>query len=284
MNKLTVSGALIAVALLAGCGDQPDSSAAQAAPDAPEISAAERASAVAIVFGEAVPVRLLDAFMQTRHGAANSAEVDDTRRREAVIELTDLLILGRNQTVTLPEEATQELSGVDLELATVYAAAQQGVVTWQTSNPISDQDARERYDAAMQAATVTRDYKLRHLTVTDEQAAGVLFDQLAAGERFDALELSVKAENGAAAAGELGWIPTDALLEDMLTAIEQADGSYTTPVKSDYGAHLFRIEGVREVAPPEFAAVAERIKQQIAGERFQTFLGAQREAAQIEFL
>ncbi|MDP6436344.1 MAG: SurA N-terminal domain-containing protein [Gammaproteobacteria bacterium] len=109
----------------------------------------------------------------------------------------------------------------------------------------------------------------RHILIApgdDELAAAgeadELYTRLLAGEDFTALAAEYSDDTGTAGlGGELGWFgPGDSPapeFEEALFAL--AAGEVSAPVKSEYGFHIIRLDGIRDGAARTFAEVRDEL-------------------------
>ncbi len=235
---------------------------------------------IATVFGQPVTKTVFDAYRATR--GQHEGEVDEAHRQQELSQFLDLFVISGGEPGELPPEASG-LTGGDLELAQLYAGVQQAIERWQSDNPVEDAAVRQRYDAIANSAAVVRDYKLRHLNVADLAHAGRLQVALNEGKSFAQVEAELAEQSGPTAAGDLGWVPTEALTEPLVNNIESAsDLGITEPVGSEQGAHIFLVEAARDIAPPTYEEIAEELRGSIAQQRFYQFVERRRAEANIQ--
>lgn len=120
----------------------------------------------------------------------------------------------------------------------------------------------------------------RHILVEDEEAAKEVIDRLNKGESFAALasEMSVDAAS-AARGGDLGWFGKGRMVAEFeQAAFSLSIGEISKPVKSQYGYHIIQVLGheMRPLQTSEF--------EQLRQKKFQEWLDAQREAAQVQII
>ncbi len=173
-----------------------------------------------------------------------------------------------------PEEVTLEYVQLD------FAALQEDV-------DVSDDEVRAYYDANPQEFSGPDERQASHILIAlgdDEAAAAALADEvsdkLAAGESFAALAAEYSADTGSAATGGgLGWLgagdsPAQSF-EDALFALE-AVGDISPPVRTDFGFHIIRLDGIRAGARLSFAEVAgdlrSRLQEDAAADRYTEML------------
>jgi len=151
---------------------------------------------------------------------------------------------------------------------------------------LSEEELRQRYEAAKQRYMTPEARRASHILITpeeagDSEAARALAEELRAriaeGESFEELAAEhsddpVSAEQG----GDLGWIEP----EDMVAAFEDAlydlaeSGDVSEPVETQFGWHLIRLD---EIRPPQGMGFDEA-RQEIMDDHLQR----QREELYIE--
>jgi len=148
---------------------------------------------------------------------------------------------------------------------------------------VGDVEVQSYYDENPQEFSGPEERAVSHILITfgdDESAAESkaqdVAARLAAGESFASVAASYSDDTGSAGAGgSLGWMgPGDAPaqeFEDALFAL-QAEGEYTQPVRTEFGFHLIRLDGLREGASLSFAEVSDELRARLlenaAADRF----------------
>ena len=130
---------------------------------------------------------------------------------------------------------------------------------------ISDQDVRQAYDDIVGSSEPVMERRARHILVQDEATANAIIQQLQNGADFDELarenSTGPSAENG----GDLGFFAAN----EMVPAFAEAAFSLNmgevsqTPVKTQFGYHVIKVEDERERAKPSFEEMREQIEQQL---------------------
>ena len=120
--------------------------------------------------------------------------------------------------------------------------------------------------------------KLRFLTANSEERAQELAERLDAGEDFEDIAEEIQAdEESPGLSSELDWLPQDVMAdrlnEELATTIFELDvGAHTDPVKLGEESETYY---VFEVTGHEERELSDSILQQMAQERFQSWLEAQ---------
>jgi len=148
---------------------------------------------------------------------------------------------------------------------------------------VGEDEVRRYYDENPQEFSGPEERAASHILITIGDDEGVAEDEakevaekLAAGESFASLAANYSDDTGTAAAGgSLGWMgPGDAPaqeFEDALFAL-QAEGESTQPVRTEFGFHLIRLDGLRAGASLSYADVSGELRSRLledsAADRF----------------
>ena len=128
------------------------------------------------------------------------------------------------------------------------------------------------------------EYHARHILVADEAKAKDLIAQLDKGADFEKLAKENSTDSSAAEGGDLGWFLSAQMVKPFSDAVEQLEqGKYTaTPVKSDFGWHVIRLEGTRATTPPAYETVKEQLGPMVNQKKFEKQLEDLVKAAKVE--
>ena len=155
---------------------------------------------------------------------------------------------------TNPEVVTQ------LELARQQILIQNLMREYAAKNPISEADIKTEYDKA-KAQAGDKEYHAFHILVEKEDEAKAIISKLKAGAKFEELAKQSKDPGSATKGGDLDWASPATFVPDFSNAlIALQKGQFTeTPVKTEFGYHVIKLDDVR---PSKFPAI-EEVKQQI---------------------
>ncbi len=135
---------------------------------------------------------------------------------------------------------------------------------------ITDADLQKYYEANKEKFKKDREISTRHILLKSEEEAKQVRDKLQAGEDFAELAKKYSIDpNARATGGEVGFHPKGTLLPEYeaaafkLTKVGQTSGI----VKTQFGYHIIRLEGVKPPAYVPFPEVKDFIKQQLMQEK-----------------
>lgn len=134
---------------------------------------------------------------------------------------------------------------------------------------IDDAEVRVYYDSNPQEFSGPEERNASHILITfgtDEAAAAAqaeaLKTRIDAGEAFDALATQFSADTGSAGfGGSLGWLGAgDAPAQEFEDALfSLKNGEVSEPVRTEFGFHLVRLDGLRAGTAESFVDVREEL-------------------------
>jgi len=110
--------------------------------------------------------------------------------------------------------------------------------------------------------------------VDNEAQAKDLIAKIKAGASFEDLAKQYSKDPGSGKnGGDLDWSSPQAYVPEFGAAAEKLKkGEMTdTPVKTQFGWHIIRLDDIRDVAPPPLEQVKDQIAKQIQQEKLQAF-------------
>ena len=129
-----------------------------------------------------------------------------------------------------------------------------------------------------------KEYNARHILVDKEDEAKAIIAKLKAGDKFEELAKQSKDPGSAANGGSLDWAPAANYVKpfgDALMTLKK--GEFTeTPVKTQFGYHVIKLEDVRDAKVPPLEEVKPRIVQNLQQKQFLAFQEKLRKKAKIK--
>ncbi|WP_153075345.1 peptidylprolyl isomerase [Paraburkholderia bonniea] len=235
---------------------------------------------IAVVNGTPIPKARADAMISqlVRQGQQDTAQLQLAVREELV-----------NREI-LMQEAIRRGLPAEPDIKAQIAVAQQTVVLRALIENVmkeiqpTDAEIKARYDAMVKDAGGT-EYHLHHILVDNEQQAKDLIAKIRAGASFEALAKTFSKDPGSGKnGGDLDWSDPKAYVPEFAAAASQLKkGQMTdTPVHTQFGWHIIRVDDTRTVPPPPLAQVRAQIVQQIQQEKLQAFEENLRKKAKIQ--
>jgi len=138
----------------------------------------------------------------------------------------------------------------------------------------TEQELRAEYETEI-ASLPHLEYHARNIVVATEGYAKNLIDQLERGAKFEDLAKRDSMDSTKDSGGDLGWItPTTSPAKsfaDALVALKP--GEYThQPVQTQYGWHVIQLVETRDLQPPTFDSVRQRLEQIVDNKKFKAYM------------
>lgn len=235
---------------------------------------------VAIVNGKAVPTSRLDTLAQqiARSGRPVTPEMQ-TQLKDEVIAREIFIQEAQKQGL----ETTDDFK-VQMELARQTLLIRELFGNYQKANPVSDAEVKAEYDKFV-AANSGKEYHARHILVEKEDQAKAIIAQLKKGGKFeDIAKKSSKDPGSAAKGGDLDWANAGNYVAEFSEALAKlTKGKMTeTPVKTQFGYHIIRLDDVRDAQLPKFEDVKPQVAQQLQQQKLSKYQEELRAKAKIE--
>ncbi len=149
---------------------------------------------------------------------------------------------------------------------------------------ITDAEIRARYDDIVGNQPAQMEIRARHILSKTEEEAKEIIAELDKGADFAELAKAKSTGPSGPRGGDLGFFGRG----QMVPPFEQAaftlkPGAHSaTPVQTQFGWHVIKVEESREKAKPAFDTVKDQVRDAIAGERIQQALQDLRAKVKIE--
>ncbi|CAH2909481.1 MAG: Peptidyl-prolyl cis-trans isomerase (EC [uncultured Paraburkholderia sp.] len=235
---------------------------------------------IAVVNGTPIPKSRADALIDqlVHQGQQNTSQLQMAVREELV-----------NREVLMQEALRRGLQNRP-DIKAQIAVAQQTVVLraliedFVKKNAPTEAEVTARYNALIKDAG-GKEYHLHHILVDNEQQAKDLIAKIKGGASFEELAKQYSKDPGSGKnGGDLDWSDPKAYVPefaDAATHLQKGQMS-DTPVHTQFGWHIIRVDDVRNITPPPLEQVRPQIVQQIQQEKLQAFEEGLRKNAKIQ--
>jgi peptidyl-prolyl cis-trans isomerase C len=235
---------------------------------------------IAIVNGQPVPKARMDML------ASQLAKSGRPVPPEMQAQLKDEIIARE---IFMQEAQKRGLDGSDdfkaqLELARQTLLIRELFADYQKANPVSDQEVQAEYDKFV-ATNGGKEYKARHILVEKEDEAKAIIASLKKGGKFDEIAKKQSKDPGSGAkGGDLDWANAGSYVPEFSAALVKLKKGQTTdtPVKTQFGYHVIRLDDVRDAQLPKLEEVKPQIVQQLQQQKLAKFQEDLRGKAKIE--
>jgi len=152
-------------------------------------------------------------------------------------------------------------------------------------SPVTDADVAAEYEKFKSQATGT-EYRARHILVEKEDDAKKLIADIKAGAKFeDVAKKNSKDPGSAENDGDLDFAKPDSYVPEFgkaMTALKKGEMTQT-PVKSQFGYHIIKLEDTREAQFPPIAEVTPQIKQRLEQQKLAKFRDEIRDKSKTDY-
>ncbi len=134
----------------------------------------------------------------------------------------------------------------------------------------TDAEVKARYDKEIAGLPKQEEVKAAHILVKTEDEAKAVIAELDGGKDFAAVAKEKSQDSNKDDGGDLGWFGPGRMVpefEEAAFALEK--GTYTkTPVKSQFGFHVIKLEDKRDAPPPALEQVQDQVKQLVMRDKY----------------
>jgi peptidyl-prolyl cis-trans isomerase C len=243
---------------------------------------AAQAQNVAVVNGKAVPKARVDALVAQAKKSGQQVPPDLEARARDVVVMQEIFAQEaerRGLTATADYKAQMELARTRVLLDALRG-------DFEKKNPVTDAEAKAEYDKVKGEAGSGMEYRARHILVEKEDDAKALIAQIKAGAKFEDLAKKNSKDPGSAEnGGDLDFANPGSYVPEFSEALTKLKkGEMTeTPVKSQFGYHIIKLEDTRQAQFPAFDDVKPQITQRLTQMKLQKFQEDLRAKAKTDY-
>jgi len=244
------------------------------------LAPAAMAQNVAIVNGKAIPKARVDALAEQmkRSGRPVTPEMAGQLKDEVVareIFMQEAQYRGLDATEDFKTQI--ELARQAILIRELFG---DGVLLLE----VTDEEMKAEYDK-FAAQNSGKEFKARHILVETEDQARAIIARIKKGAKFEDIAKKDSKDPGSGAkGGDLDWANPSNYVKEFSEALSAlTKGKMTdTPVKSQFGYHIIRLDDIRDAQLPKFEDVKPQIGQQLQQQKIAKFQEELRAKAKIE--
>ena len=129
-----------------------------------------------------------------------------------------------------------------------------------SAQAIGEDDIAAAYDSRYADADMGAEYDAAHILVETEEAAVNLIDKLQAGADFVELAKEFSTGPSGPSGGALGWFGLGMMVPPFEAAVVAMEkGAISSPVKTDFGWHVIKLNDTRAISAPALDEVRGEI-------------------------
>jgi len=234
---------------------------------------------LAVVNGKTIPSSRADLMVKqmTAQGQPDTPQLRGAVKEELI-----------NREILMQEADKQGLAKSDdvknqLELARQSIVIRALIADYLKKNPVSDADIKAEYDN-FKAQAGDKEYHARHILVDKEEDAKAIIAKLKAGTKFEDLAKQSKDTGSAANGGDLDWATPASFVKPFSDAmVGLKKGEFTqTPVQTQFGYHVIKLEDVRAAKVPSLDEVKPQIAEALQQKKLQAYQEELRKKAKVQ--
>ncbi len=149
---------------------------------------------------------------------------------------------------------------------------------------VTDAEVKARYDKEVAALPKQEEVHARHILVKTEDEAKEVIKELDAGKDFAEVAKEKSTDPNKSDGGDLGYFQRGRMVKEFDdAAFAMPVGTYSkTPVKTDFGYHVIKVEDKRDAPPPPFDQVKDQVKQLVMRDKYLELLKTAKAASKVE--
>jgi len=253
----------------------------QATPAAPDKAATPAPAAVATIDGTAITRTEYDIYLKSLLRGRPITELTTEQKNQVLDEMINVQLLaaqGLKDGVDKDPDVTAQLAVVRMRVLADAASAK-----YLKDKEPTDADLHAEYDSDVAAMDKT-EYHARHILVADQAKAEAVIKKIKGGAKFDDVAKAESTDSSKANGGDLGWFTLTRMAKPFGDAVKGLKkGEMTsTPVQTQFGWHVIKLEDTRETAPPPFDQVKQQVGNGVIQKKLQAYVESLKKTAKID--
>ena len=149
---------------------------------------------------------------------------------------------------------------------------------------LTDEALKKRYTDLIKKSEASIELRARHILLKTESDAKAIIKELEEGADFALMAKNKSTGPSGPNGGDLGFFGKGQMVPEFeKAAFALGEGEITSsPVKTQFGWHIIKVEGYRKTEPPAFASVKQRLETEISQEVSAAYVSDLRKLAKIE--
>lgn len=243
------------------------------------VASSSFAQNIAVVNGRPIPKERADLFLKelAKQGQTATPELAALVRQELVDRE---ILLQEAEKRGLPAVAEHRFQ---IETARTQILIQALVQDELGKSPVTDGDIQAEYQRLV--SQLSSEYRARHILVETEAQAKELISRIGKGEKFEALAKQFSKDPGSAVnGGDLDWASAETFVGPFSEAMVKLEKGKTTPspVQTQFGWHIIRLDDVRKSQPPALTEVRDQIAESLQRKKLSEFQQTLKGRAKIQ--
>jgi peptidyl-prolyl cis-trans isomerase C len=241
----------------------------------------DTSAAVATVNGNKITQNFFDQYIKAITGGKATSELSADQRNQALDNLIRAQVVGQ-QAVKDGVDKVPETAAL-LELTRLNVLQQAVAEKYLKDKKPTEQELRAEYETQVSQLS-KQEYHAKHILVATEPFAQKVIDSLAKGAKFEDVAKKESMDSSKDNGGDLGWFTPDKMVKPFSDAVlTLKPGEYTKkPVQTQYGWHVIELVETRDLQPPSYDNVRQRLEQVVQSKKIKAYTDDLERNAKIE--
>jgi peptidyl-prolyl cis-trans isomerase C len=245
------------------------------------LNAAEtpEAPVVATVNGRTISDEMLQLYGAQRSRNPGAQPIS---REAALDELINIELVAQDAERKGIDKQPNVVKQLEWQRRSVLVGA--GMREYMSGHPVTDEELQKAYKEFTKEHD-GKEYSARHILVeTEDEAKAIIADLGKGGDFAKIAEEKSKDPSGKHNGGDLGWFSGKQMVAPFSEAVAKMKKGQTgkTPVQTQFGWHVIKLEDTREVPAPKYEEVEDQLRMQAQNQRVDDYIAELRKSAKIE--
>jgi peptidyl-prolyl cis-trans isomerase C len=236
---------------------------------------------VATVNGNKITQNFFDQYIKAITGGKATSDLSADQRTQALDNLIRAQVVGQ-QAVKDGVDKVPETAAL-LELTRLNVLQQAVAEKYLKDKKPTEQELHSEYETQVSQLS-KQEFHAKHILVATEPFAQKVIDSLGKGAKFEDVAKKESMDSSKDNGGDLGWFTPDKMVKPFSDAVlGLKPGEYTKkPVQTQYGWHVIELVETRDLQPPNFDNVRQRLEQVVQAKKIKSYTDDLERNAKIE--
>lgn len=151
---------------------------------------------------------------------------------------------------------------------------------------VTDDEVKARYEKEIAALPKQEEVRARHILVKTEDEAKAVIAELDKGKDFVELAKEKSTDPNKSEGGDLGYFTKGRMVPEFeQAAFAMEKGTYSkTPVKTQFGFHVIKVEDKRDAPPPAYDDVSQQVRQLVMRDKYLELIAKAKADQKVEIV
>ena len=151
---------------------------------------------------------------------------------------------------------------------------------------VTDEEVKARYEKEIASLPKQEEVHARHILVKTEDEAKAIIKDLDAGKDFAEIAKEKSTDGSKSDGGDLGYFTKGRMVPEFeKAAFALKPGEYTkTPVKTQFGFHVIKVEDTRTAPPPKYDDVKDQVRQLVMRDKYLALISKAKAETKVEIM